>query len=134
MINYTEDVVPSGLVKGGFDITFFNVGEVEAKDVMTKWTIIDHGRKITGLNEWLMSYLDQAPLIIKSIPSQTASSLKYVPDMTTYGAGEIILKIDYSYIDANTNKTYTEQYKGSTYYKILPNNIPKAFAFVKLEE
>ncbi|MCQ9206392.1 MAG: hypothetical protein NG740_00700 [Omnitrophica bacterium] len=133
MINYTADVVPAGLVKGGFEITFFNIGGVEAKDLVTKWTIVDNGRRITGLNEWLTEYLGQRPLVIKNIPSENARSLKYVPDMTTYGKGKIALTLDYSYINANTGETYSERYKGFVLYEIPKDNKPIDYNFSKLQ-
>lgn len=129
LINYTKDVVPNGLIKGGFEITFINIGGVDAKDVMTEWTIIDNERKITGLNEWLTKYLGQPPLIIKTIPPAEARSLTYVPDMTAYGKGKIIFILDYSYTNSKTGEKYSGRYSGFTIYEIPQNNVSQSFIF-----
>lgn len=129
LINYTPDVVPNGLVKGGFEITFINIGGVNAKDVMTKWSITDNERKITGLDEWLTEYLGQRPLVIKNIPSGEVRSISYVPDMTTYGKGKITFLLEYSYINPKTSEKYMGYYSGFTIYEIAPNNIPQSFVF-----
>ena len=66
-------------------------------------------------------------MIIKSISPGVAKSIKYVPDMTTYGNGKITLALNYTYSNAKTGETYSEKYNGFVYYNIPQDNVPIEF-------
>ena len=123
-VNYTDDI-QKGLVKAGFDIPFVNIGGVDAKGLATKWGITDNGDHRTGLDEWLTKFLHQENMVIQSIPSGTATSIFYNPDIAAIGVGTIELNLDYEYSDAITGQKYTDQYKGMVDYRTEKNNKPK---------
>lgn len=122
-VNYTNDI-QTGLVKAGFNIPFINIGGIDAKGLITKWTITDNGNPITGLDDWLMKYLHQENMIIQYVPSNTASNIYYNPDIGASGTGTLELTLDYEYANVVTGEKYNGQYKGVVYYKTEKNNQP----------
>ena len=122
-INYTDNI-QKGLVKAGFNIPFVNIGDIDAKNLTTYWTIIDNGNTITGLDKWLTQFMNQPNYVIQDLPSKTATSIWYNPDIGASGAGTLDLTLDYEYISASTGEKYADQYKGMVYYKAEKNNQP----------
>ena len=127
-VNYTEDIA-QGLVKALFDIKFLNIGGVEAKDIVTRWKIIDNGFPVTGLNEWLTKYLKQKPLIIKNLEPNRIVSLMYNPDIGAGGAGTLELVLEYEYTDPKSGKKYSDKFDGFIDYKTEKNNKSKIYRF-----
>ena len=122
-VNYTDNI-QTGLVKVGFNIPFINIGGADAKDITTKWLITDNGNTITGLDKWLMQYLNQPNLVIQDLPPNKASSIYYNPDIGASGTGTLELTLDYEYTNAATGEKYNDRYKGMVYYKTEKNNQP----------
>ncbi len=119
-IVYGEKV--NGCVTASFDIKLLNIGGKEARDVKTKWSIIDNDSKITGMDEWLTVYLHKDPFIAKSLVPGTMYSLIYGPHIGASGRGVLKLVLDYEYMDADTGTAYSEQYKGFVNYNTIKNN------------
>lgn len=118
--------VVNGCVTAGFDIKFLNIGEVDAENITTKWTIYDNGRYITGLNEWLTK-IGRNPLVTERLKPNNMVSIKYGPHVTVAGKGTLELTLDYEYTDSKTGEKYSGQYKGFVDYGTEKNNKPKTY-------
>lgn len=125
--------VVNGCVTAGLDIKFLNIGGIEAKNITTKWTILDNDNRITGLNEWLTEFLRRDPLVIKTLLSNQIVSIKYGPHIGASGEGTLKLTLDYQYTNAATGEIYSGQYKGFVDYKTIKNNQPKLYLFSPID-
>lgn len=128
---YGETV--TGCVTASFDIKFLNIGGVNAKDITTKWTILDNGNNITGLNEWL-EFLKQPPLVIKDLATGNIISIKYGPHIGASGLGTLKLVLDYQYTDVKTGERYSEQYNGYVDYTTMKNSKVKFYLLSPFEK
>ncbi|GEM_PF-2799222 len=111
----------NGCITATFDVKLLNIGGKVAKDLKTtKWTILDNGFKITGLNEWL-EVIKQKPYVKDFLPSGTMYNLIYGPHIGSAGKGNLKLILDYDYTDLETGINYTEQYGGFVNYETTKN-------------
>lgn len=109
-----------GLVKAGINIPLLNVGGVTAKNVVTKWKILDNGIPRTSASD----YFGYDPYLIDELLPNTAIKLYYNPDIGASGTGTFEIVLEIEYINANTGEKYTEQFKGITNYSTQKDNKP----------
>lgn len=119
-IVYGEKVY--GAITAGFDISFLNIGNSEARDVVIKWDITDNGRPITGLNKK-----------IESLKPNELVTIKYGPHISAQGYGVLTLLASYSYVAPVVGERYAEQFKGQVEYTTEKDNQGKLYNFSPLK-